>query len=243
MNVSNRPGYLTDLSGEFALYGVGIAGALTIYGAVPGVWGRPASAALAVAAGFAAVRWLGRPPTRSRPVQYAAVGLVGLAAAAAVFGFVTDDPGAVGWAMTGVCLVALSVLISVPRAAVGSVLMAPIFVATGVVLVALAIAPLPDVNPMPKAYAIFGAAVAIAARTMVREGLGGLPTMMLIVGAAFLVAGVILLPERALGLAPLTCVVAGAALAGFGALMLHASGTWRRLWARWRLLFHRSQDS
>jgi hypothetical protein len=78
---------------------------------------------------------------------------------------------------------------------------------------------------------------------MVREGLGGLPTMMLVVGAAFLVAGVILLPDRTLGLAPLSCVVAGAALAGLGALMLHASGTWRRLWARWRVLFNRSKNS
>jgi hypothetical protein len=243
VDVSNRPGYLVDLPGEFVLYGVGIAGALTIYGDVPGVWGRPASGALAVAVGIAAARWLRRPPTRSRLVRYAAVGLVGLAAAAAVVGFVTDDPSAVGWTVTGVCLVALSVLISVPWAAVGSLLMVPIFVVAGVVVVAGAIAPLPDVNPMPKAFAIFGVAMAILARTMVREGLGGLPTMMLVGGASFLVAGVILLPERTLGLAPLASVVAGVALTGFGALMLHASGTWRRLWARWRVLFHRSQDS
>ena len=202
MDVSNRPGYLTDLPGELALYGIGIAGALTVYGAVPGVWSRPASAALAVAAGIAAVRWLGPPRTPRRLLRYAAVGLVGLAAVAAVIGFVTDDPSAVGWIVSGVCLVALSVLISVPRAAVGSLLIAPIFVAAGVLVVAVAIAPLSDVQPMPKAFAIFGAAVAIAARTMVREDLGGLPTMMLAVGAAFLVAGVILLPDRTLGLAP-----------------------------------------
>jgi hypothetical protein len=239
VTTTGRPGYLVDLPGELALYAIGVACALTIYSDVPGDWGRPAAAALAVAVGFAAVRWLIRPPTRRPRARYPMIVLIGLAAAATAAGLIAGDPSGAAWTFVGAVLIALAVLTPDGWAAAGSLLMASIFAATGVLLVAMAIVPLPDVAPMPKALGILGAALAACAPAMVRVSLRSLPVMMSVLGVGALVTGVLLLPDRSMGGAPFASILAGAVFGGLGIRMLHMNGTWQRLWTRWRALIRR----